>query len=442
MMAASSKLVVPQVNDQYGVQVRFGGGRDGNGINVKLAHRVRQFYRDLKPRGLSYLHEIRISEAAAARLPDGRYHLFWNNEGTDEQVPSDEMALLLREFVPQRRKLGAFWQPYSRRLFMEYEYEYGVLRYAYATQPVRGRPRAEILHPLFIRRGGAEPLRIGHITDIHVDVRADVYEENLRRSNLASEYPKRWKPDSYNNWNRSFVKNYDDAKGNSDIILLTGDLVDYGRGHWGAQGREHLGDDRYYHEDRNWFLLYYLLASGDAYRQPTYTILGNHDWRLNPYPPFAIAGAPNPNMLINNYGDFTEKEREHILKTAHGPRWDPLFSYSPGARGKAQLLLGAAKRVVSVTKNARARDLPGEHHGREGVTGRDQHQVGRVVLALDQPVLRLLIRLAGRAKGADARLGRGRERPVPDCLARRELALHAVAGGRRLPIPDRRRGTA
>ena len=346
------KLVVPQVNDQYGVQVSFGGGRDGNGINVKLAHRVRQFYRDLKPRGLSYLHEIRISEAAAARLPDGRYHLFWNNEGTDEQVPSDEMALLLREFVPQRRKLGAFWQPYSRRLFMEYEYEYGVLRYAYATQPVRGRPRAEILHPLFIRRGGAEPLRIGHITDIHVDVRADVYEENLRRSNLASEYPNRWKPNSYNNWNRSFVKNYDDAKGNSDIILLTGDLVDYGRGHWGAQGREHLGDDRYYHEDRNWFLLYYLLASGDAYRQPTYTILGNHDWRINPYPPFAIAGAPNPNMLINNYGDFTEKEREHILKTAHGPGWDPLFSYSPGARGKAQLLLGAAKRVVSVTKNA------------------------------------------------------------------------------------------
>ena len=30
--------------------------------------------------GLRYLHEIRVSEAAAARLTGDQYHLFWNKE--------------------------------------------------------------------------------------------------------------------------------------------------------------------------------------------------------------------------------------------------------------------------------------------------------------------------------------------------------------------------
>jgi hypothetical protein len=338
-----SQLVVPKDardRDRYGIHIVFGAGRDGNGITVSLAHRVREFYQKLRPTGLAYLHEIRINERVSARLPDGRYHLFWNNESPGEEAPSDEMALLLREFVPRRRgKLGGFWQPYRRRLFEEYEFEYGVLRASYASKPVRGRPRAEILHPLFVRRDVTQPLKIGHITDVHVDVRADVYEENLKHENLAALYPNRWTPQSYNNWNRSFVRNYDDAKQHSNVILLTGDLIDYGRGHWGVQARDRLGDDRYYHEDRNWFLFYYLLASADAYQQPTYTILGNHDWRLNPYPPFAIAGAPSPRLLINNYTQFTQKEQEAILRKAHGAGHDKKFSYNLKATGKAQLLL-------------------------------------------------------------------------------------------------------
>jgi hypothetical protein len=44
---------------------------------------------------------------------------------------------------------------------------------------MRELPRAEVLHPLFVKRQQAEPLRIGHLTDLHVAVRADVYEANL-----------------------------------------------------------------------------------------------------------------------------------------------------------------------------------------------------------------------------------------------------------------------
>jgi hypothetical protein len=76
---------------------------------------------------------------------------------------------------------------------------------------------------------------------------------------------------------------------------MTGDLIEYGRGH--IERLTSLGDDLGYWCDRNWFLYYRLVASGDAaYRTPVYTSLGNHDWRINPYGPKA-SGAPSP-------GDF------------------------------------------------------------------------------------------------------------------------------------------
>jgi hypothetical protein len=118
----------------------------------------------------------------------------------------------------------------------------------------------------------------------------------------------------------------------SDVVLLTGDLIDYGRGHWGVQARDRLGDDKYYHADRNWFLFYYLLASRNAYKQPSYTILGNHDWRFNPYPPLIKGASPTPDTLINNYEQFTQEEQRDILRKAHGPGYDRQFSYDLKAR--------------------------------------------------------------------------------------------------------------
>ncbi len=61
-----------------------------------------------------------------------------------------------------------------------------------------------------------------------------------------------------------------------------------------------------------------------------YTILGNHDWRLNPYPPFA-PGAPSPEALVHNYGRFKDPVREgslkEILRCAHGPGHAKKFAY-------------------------------------------------------------------------------------------------------------------
>ena len=207
----------------------------------------------------------------------------------------------------------------------EYEYEYGSLHKPYRTELQMRRNRTEVLHPLFVKHSNNSGFKIGHITDTHVSVRANVYEENLKKENKKTQF---------NNWNKSFIKAYGNAKKDSDILLLTGDLIDYGRGHWGLTASNRLGEDGLYHGDRNWFLFYYLLASGDSYQKPTYTILGNHDWRLNPYPPFAIAGSPSPTAFFHNHVELDkdtpkgkEKETKRLLKAAHGYGYDRKFTY-------------------------------------------------------------------------------------------------------------------
>jgi predicted MPP superfamily phosphohydrolase len=310
------KLTLPGWKDLSGTGVAFGANREGeHGVVVNLSDHVRNFYRKA---GLEFLHEIRINGRVTAKLKEGQYHLFWNNENIKEDAPSDEMKLLLERYARARREgLSELWDKHKGFLLGEYEYEYGSLQRPYSLRGMRKR-RTEVLHPLFVQREPLSKIKIGHLTDLHVDVRADVYEENLRKKGIKT---------SFNNWNKSFEGNYKHARLDSDILLLTGDLIDYGRGHWGLTAADQLGDDRLYHVDRNWFLFYYLLASGNAYQKPAYTILGNHDWRLNPYPPFAIAGAPGPATMIHNHRDYSKEKLNEILRNAHGDGADRKFSY-------------------------------------------------------------------------------------------------------------------
>ena len=161
------------------------------------------------------------------------------------------MALLLARFAAPRRQQenAAEWRVNRDFLMREYQFEYGYLHQPYQS----GRVRAEVLHPVFVDRQAPSTLRIGHATDTHVSTHLDVYERNLQHSNFRNLH--------FNNWNRSFAAVYERAKTNTDVVLLTGDLIDYGRGHWGLNRADRLGDDGSYHVDRNWFLFYHLLAS-------------------------------------------------------------------------------------------------------------------------------------------------------------------------------------
>ena len=414
--------------DRFGQHIKFGhNGNNQHGITALLADYVTRFY--ARP-GLKHLYEVRISEAATAKLEHGQYHLFWNNEQTNESLPSDEMFMLLAQFARPRRK-GSGKADDLDFLVNEYRYEYGALHPPYNQGQGAARPvAAEILHPLFVQRHREAALRIGHITDTHVDVRADVYDWNLsaagkrafvERQKLLAQGKRVDKDslvnvladrlDGYNNFNRSFEATYKKVKEGSDVVLMTGDLVDYGRGFWGIGKPNEVQVDALYHTDRNWFLFYYLLASGGNYSTPTYTILGNHDWRINPYPPFA-PGAPNPIELLHGHlqdiplpaskdRKETSKDRKkkfeallkRIIAMAHGPGHARGFS----------VLYGGRRHVWLAPK-------PGPRHGRkrtrqavraeqqsrcaEGLPGRNQCRVDRLVPAVDQSVSGLRLHAA------------------------------------------------
>jgi len=325
----------------------FGADRDGvNGIRATLARRVREIY---APQHLRFLNEIRVNERALSALADGRYQVFWNNQQPTEQAPSDEMALLLQAFArPRRAALGPAWQKHMPYLMSEYEYEFG------STHPEYGRPgaprtRAEILHPVFIGRRPSSMLNIGQVTDTHVDTRSDAYEENLKQLNDTTPF---------HNWNKSFVATYAHARNNADILLLTGDLIDYGRGHVGVRARNLLGEDGMYHEDRNWFLFYHLLASGDNYLKPAYTILGNHDWRLNPYPPNAIGGTPKAGTMIRATIPIDDAKGKEFLRKAHGPGHEPKISYDRAVERKYGI---SARNIVELAKQWAKKALANDH---------------------------------------------------------------------------------
>ena len=345
------KLVWPQ-NDEQGEGVVFGATRslepgtvEGDSpILGSLSRHVREFYRKC---GLGNLHEIRVSEGATAKLPPGQYHLFWNDEAARSAAqPSAEMQLLLDRFArPRREGLGSKWTPLLPFLMQEYTYDFNALHPPYQQRDPQQR-LTEVLHPVFVTTE-SRPVRFSHITDIHVNTRDDVYEANLRQQGRLAV-------SGYNNFNRSFEDIYRQAKQNSDAVLLTGDLIDYGRGHIGlALGGSYantLGQDDAYHKDRNWFLLYYLLASGENYKVPIYTCLGNHDWRVNPYPPFA-PGAPELGVLFDTQKPAAAHlDFEALLKTAHGPGHEKHFAYSLAAENAWQAFWGLLGKPATLGK--------------------------------------------------------------------------------------------
>ena len=290
--------------DRHTQLYHVGGDHEGEktGFGVGLSRDVRRFY---WRRNLRHINEVRIYESASARLPAGLLNLFWINRSKqdDENDRSQEMDLLLEEFAVSSRFghdgipaidkfVGKTRDAQKSKYVREYEYEFG--------QPTSGAARVEVLHPVFVTQPQPS-LRIGHLTDLHVAIRHDTYGKNLAKAGARGS--------KYHNWNRACEKLYSNAKLSCDALLMTGDLIDYGRGHDGVSP---LGKDESYLRDRNWFLFYSFLAGGENYTKPAYTILGNHDWRLNPYPARA-PGAPAPEAM---------KLSKDELEKAHGPGAD------------------------------------------------------------------------------------------------------------------------
>ncbi|HEY3841475.1 MAG TPA: metallophosphoesterase [Bryobacteraceae bacterium] len=351
-------------SNEFVQQVYFGYDATlQNGFTVGLSAYVLAQYRDWK---YPNLYEIRISRAASSRLTAGQYNLFWINEDFEdtEKDISHELDLLIQKYAKKTRDGvadsleddDAAAKTLNENLLMEYEYDYLALNSPYTSQKlIEPAWRTEVLHPLFVQDAAKSAIRIGHVTDLHVATRNDSYEEaltqgvtiwggeDLHEDDELTSWPSHHETIDFNNWNKSSFALYAKAKKSCDVLLLTGDLIDYGRG--AAGGRDTLGEDSYYLQDRNWFLFYSLFASGTSYEKPAYTILGNHDWRINPYPPFA-PGAPDPRSMINDYpriqGEVKDKDGQKeadrklkwIIRMAHGAGYDKQVSYYYNATGK------------------------------------------------------------------------------------------------------------
>ena len=296
-------------NEEFSVQVTFARGF----IRANLALDVLRFYKDA---GLEHLYEVTIYEWAASKLKAGLYNFFWNDppHRSKNKEWSREMDLLSTYFYAERRRLSQGEKKLPIPPEEEYRYELGHRSSDHVT---------EVLHPLFVRETAPEQLDIGHLTDPHLCIRAQTFEERLKGPSKTSA-KKASARKFYNNYNTRFAELYLKARA-SDLILLTGDIIDYCRGY--KERNASLGDIESYQMDRNWFLFYELLAAGDQYSTPVYTVLGNHDWRIHPYPPLVSVSAIDKDVQL------TPKE----LTEAHGPEGDRLLYGSSTNRTLTQV---------------------------------------------------------------------------------------------------------
>lgn len=157
-----------------------------------------------------------------------------------------------------------------------------------------------------------------HITDVHVSRRIDHFAQKLRQAGKNAG------ADSLNNWNDAFrdlirYANHLHERNLLDIILATGDLVDY-EYEWSANVWEPEDRSRLYSwsekgESSNWEFLRQLLLGNVPYpdqspslheelRVPIFTTLGNHDYRSKPYALAAEVKKLGLKKDIEQYPDF------------------------------------------------------------------------------------------------------------------------------------------
>jgi len=162
-----------------------------------------------------------------------------------------------------------------------------------------GRPSnipIELYHPVFVT---SKPyLDIAQVTDTHVSITWELYNRRARERQVPL----------YDNFNRRFEDIMRESRDKADIILLTGDIVDYNRGHshpW--DNSNDLVND--YQFNRNWLLAYALIlhSYSQTNAKPIFSLLGNHDYNLNAY-------APSPRILgfalYESAHDFNLLERD------------------------------------------------------------------------------------------------------------------------------------
>jgi predicted MPP superfamily phosphohydrolase len=148
-----------------------------------------------------------------------------------------------------------------------------------------------------------------HATDIHISKRNDNLRDRLNAVGLTDAAAK------YCNFQdnlRDFIKyaNKLHDLGLADVVLATGDLVDY--------AKEDIGDDDPY--SNFWRLRQILLGKpidgsltvGEELRLPILTTFGNHDYRIHPYDYKATVDLKVTTMHFDQYASHNLMESDAI----------------------------------------------------------------------------------------------------------------------------------
>jgi len=268
-----------------------------------------------------YLYKITVD---LKDIPRGMYNIWWvNTDDYHEIYERPEWWNLVRHIKDYASGRSGMPRPFKRELK---EYGGGVVDTSNnpKKKDLDENIRASIYHPFFVVT--KKNLSIGHVTDIHLDSRMDVYgqceasvievKENCppvaqgktrKIVNRTFHVPIK---NRIANFNKIFMDICEKLiqKG-ADLLVITGDLVDYNRGlhapqthrtcfepvseTWKALSSK-VSSDEYYQDDRNWFLFYRKLL--ELYDRPNavpvFTMLGNHDYVNYGMAPWPLAGLP------------------------------------------------------------------------------------------------------------------------------------------------------
>lgn len=242
-------------------------------------------------------------------------------------------------------------------------------------------------------------LNIGHVTDIHLDSRMAVFsqsvasvievkencqdgvkiENNERVVNNTDFYIPIKKIAA--NFNEIFMNISKKLLAKSDVLVITGDLIDYNKGvhidqtvrplakkpseTWDSLRSNWLTFDNKFHiEDRNWFMFYkFLLQLYDDHKKPIFTTLGNHDYVKHATAPWPVKGLAwngvydmnltrYENALIFGEGYGDHKEFVRNMKTSVDcVKWytnfiNPLADYVIDYGGQSMFMVDWAEKGV------------------------------------------------------------------------------------------------
>ena len=183
-------------------------------------------------------------------------------------------------------------------------------------------------HPVAVYKKGKATLNIAHLSDTHIAARSNLLQQrwdgktkswdpDLKYDRITAK--KLWrecvklfsvheKPGEFNNPNEQTLKMLQKIgqDQNIDVIIITGDLIDYNRGlKWYDKKAAEKNNLDEYLMNVNWLCFYELLE--DNYQKPIFTVLGNHDWLVNP---------TLPHGYFSSEFNVTEEE----IKFLHGKK--------------------------------------------------------------------------------------------------------------------------